>query len=104
MHWLIAALENLAKPAAEQEAYLRELGTAPCSDELALEFSEALCLIELEGDVRSRLDELDAWLHSMSGSERAQLWQVSALHSAPEWAEVRRRAAEGLALLKERSD
>lgn len=92
------AVQRLAAPAVEQEAFLRELGTAPSADELALEFSDALMVEKgaLEDAVRSAAVQLDEHLTALSGPQNASVWTVAALHAAPEWARVRELAAETL--------
>ena len=99
---LLAAVERLAAAADEQEAYLRQLGTAPSADELALEFTDAFVV------ARERLDEsaadaatrLDDYLVEISGSDKAELWTVSALRDAPEWVRVRHLAGVVLRRLR----
>lgn len=95
------ALLRLSLSAKEQEAYLRQLGTAPSADELALEFSDALGLVQeqLDEDARTASSRLDRHLEEMSGGERAELWTVAALHAAPEWTRVRQLAHEALRAL-----
>ena len=93
---LIAALERLAQPSADQRAYLTELRVSPSCDELALEFADALAGAQPQGDAGKWLTELDQLLESMSGAERASLWQLEALETAPEWAAVRHLASRAL--------
>jgi hypothetical protein len=49
--------------------------------------------------LRERVRLLSQSLDAMSGQENARRWQRQALHE-PEWAEVRRRAAEALAVFE----
>ncbi len=99
---LIATLERLAASGAQQEAYLRRLGTAPSLDELALEFDDEYApLRHRPSDPQaSTFDEalaaLDACLRRFGGASNAHLWVVEALER-PEWQEVRRLAQRALA-------
>ncbi|MBI2374518.1 MAG: hypothetical protein HYV07_11035 [Deltaproteobacteria bacterium] len=94
-------LLHLAATASEQEAYLRTLGTAPSTDELALEFSDAFGVVEEQLDENERRisTRLDRYLEGMSGSDHVQLWTIDALHSAREWACVRKLADEVLRVI-----
>lgn len=96
------ALVRLRSSAKNQEAYLRQLGTAPSADELALEFSDAFGVLEGELDepAFAAASRLDSYLEEMSSSEHAELWTIRALHTAPEWAHVRELAEEALRLLE----
>jgi hypothetical protein len=92
-------LARLAAPAEEQIAHLQELGTWPSADELALElddlvgfFPEARSRGELSEEEETLIRQVDDLLERMSGKEQAELWNVSQLASAKEWAEVRRLA------------
>lgn len=98
---LRTALQRLASSPADQETFLRELGTAPSVDELAIEFSDMLGVLQgsLEEPALSLAIRLDRYLEGISGGEHADLWTVSALHSAQEWARVRRLAGEVLEAL-----
>jgi len=86
-----SSTERLASAADEQEAYLRQLGTAPSADELALEFTDALMVekTHLDEGERTAALHLDEYLSQISGEENAELWTIAALHHAPEWAHVR---------------
>lgn len=96
-------LELLASRADEQEEYLRQLGTAPSADELAIEFSDALAIEKglLEERVRTTALALDRYLESISGQENENLWSVDALHVSREWETVRQLAADLLNLMDE---
>lgn len=98
------ALEHLAADAQAQESYLREWGTWPSLDELALELDAVAGASEIWTPpvLRERVRLLDQKLDLMSGQEHAELWEAEALH-APEWAEVRRLAADALDALGGRS-
>lgn len=97
---LVEAVERLAAAPDSQEAYLRQLGSYPSLDELALEFDDAFV------PVRSMLDDstswavelrrLDAKLTSISGQHHAGLWFASAL-TGEEWNEVRALARKAIA-------
>lgn len=103
---LAEALARLAAPAAEQRAYVRALGTAPCIDELALEFDDMYVVKPLmlsRGALSTAetvpLDAVDALLKAMSGRHQAVLWDLDALDK-PEWARVRELARSALSCLE----
>jgi len=103
---LAETLLRLASPAAEQRAYIRALGTAPCIDELALEFDDMFVVTPLmlsRGALspaeKLPLDAVDAQLKAMSGRHQAALWDLDAL-DRPEWARVRELARSALSRLK----
>jgi hypothetical protein len=97
---LLEVLARLAAPADEQIVYLQDLGTWPGADELALELDdlvgflpEAVGCGELSEEEESLIRRVDDLLERMSGEEHAELWNVSQLALAKEWAEVRRLAS-----------
>ena len=94
----LEAVQRLAASPEEQQAYLRQLGTAPSADELALEFSDALMLEKglLDDAVRAAAVQLDEQLAGMGGPQHEELWTVAALHTSEEWRRVRELAAETL--------
>ena len=78
---------------------MKQLGSYPSLDELALEFDDALRAPQ-SGD-RSQawadaLGQLNTKLNAMSGEQNAALWRVEAL-TTTEWAEVRALAQNALA-------
>ncbi len=90
------ALEHLAADARAQERHLRELGSWPSLDELALEFDdiegtagEAARLGRISPEACRRIEALDALLESMSGPGNGNLWSDSALSERAEWVTVR---------------
>ncbi len=98
---LRTALQALAAPAEQQLA--RYPSFAVVADELALDFDDALGLLEAQSAPLTKaqmagLLALDALLNQMSGSERADLWTSHALRSAAEWEEVRSASIEVLEL------
>ena len=104
MEWrekqLLESVKSLAAPPDEQVAYLRQLGTFPSVDELALEFDnmfDAAGTDPLGGarEWQEAVRRLDLILRRMSGPENAHLWVVEAL-DGPEWAEVRGAARHAL--------
>lgn len=99
------AVERLAAAAGEQEAYLRQLGTTPSTDELALEFSDVLMVERgnLGEPARTAALLLDQYLTEISGAENADLWTVAALHGSAEWARIRRLAADVLQRIDEQT-
>jgi hypothetical protein len=99
---LADALAHLAADAREQEAYLRELGTWPSLDELALELDDVTGASEAPAETVKRLRLLAEKLAEMSGQVNARLWEPDAL-SSHEWEEVRRLAKDALAALRRHS-
>jgi hypothetical protein len=102
MRWrereLLESLKRLAAPADEQVAYLRDLGSFPSLDELALEFDDVFGppgTPPPEGPWADALSKLAAALNAMSGQENSHLWTADALNG-PEWAEVRSLAREAI--------
>ena len=87
-------VERLASSADVQDQYLRQLGTAPSADELALEFSDALesARGNLPEALREAAAALDRQLDLMSGDANASLWNLDALRVSPEWKKVRELA------------
>ena len=102
---IVETLSRLAAPCRRQEAYLREFGTWPSLDELALEFDDAYRPLVtptpdpgLPSLAVARLGMLDRKLAEM-GKGGPALWSDSALASDPAWAEVRAFAAAALEAL-----
>jgi hypothetical protein len=92
---LLSAVKALAAPPDERGIAIGE-GTV---DDLALDL-DAEPSHDEQPDVAGALDELDALLDSMSGSDRAHLWTFEAL-AGPEWRQVRAAARKVLALRRE---
>lgn len=95
----------LAADANEQMKYIQESGVHV--DELALEFDDALYLVNAmrtEGTwnnaVFDAIQSLDDRLDSLSGPRNSALWTCEALRDATEWVEVRRLATNCLNLLQ----
>lgn len=99
-------LGRLAASADEQSSYLVRLGTAPSTDELALELDDldGPLQILLEGGVVTphafeavrRVREL---LQAMSEDPPEGFWEVQSLASSFEWARIREQAAVALSCL-----
>lgn len=92
---LLRAVARLALPPEDQAVYLRDLRTAPSTDELALEFDYGYQMVNqfvragwLTSTEVGILQEINALLTKMSGHANAPLWTVDAL-TGPEWAKVR---------------
>ena len=103
---LIAALTRLALPASEQARYLKEIGTAPSADELALELDDFVPMLPTavrDGAVSESqavaIKNVSDYVDSFSGPENAPLWEMSELYRAPQWEELRRLASTALKLL-----
>jgi hypothetical protein len=104
---LTAAVARLAAPAAVQSEYLLGSGTYPSADELALEFHD---LAMAEGQLREAtcgdpqalqlIRSLDKKLEDFSGADHVDDWDVAALATSPNWAEVRQIAQRLLATLR----
>jgi hypothetical protein len=94
------ALEHLAADAEMQEQYLRQLGTWPSLDELALELDDVASASEAWApqELREAVQPVSRKLDEMSGEQNAELWEPEALRGN-EWAEVRRLAARALVAL-----
>jgi hypothetical protein len=98
---LRAAVERLAASPERQLEWLRELGTLPSLDELALEFDDEFCRMRSTVDRTSSmraLTALDEQLSLMGGPENAGLWRPGALDGA-EWSRVRELAVSALSEL-----
>jgi hypothetical protein len=98
---LRAAVERLAASPERQLAWLRELGTFPLLDELALEFDDEFDRMGSSVDHASSmraLTALDEQLSLMGGPENAGLWWPEALDGA-EWSQVRELAVRALSEL-----
>ena len=99
---LTRTLRNLAASPKEQVRYLTELGTAPCVDELALEFDDALHLVDRDAlrckfpDAELSLSALNTELSALSGKAQTNLWTADALEQSNEWARVRGLARQVL--------
>jgi hypothetical protein len=100
---LVHALQALAAPAEEQLA--RCPAFVVKADELALDYADALLLItdcpqvSLTPEQQAALEAVDHLLDRMTGEKNEALWTEAALHTAPEWQEVRCLAREGLLAL-----
>ena len=103
---LIAALTRLALPASEQARYLTEIGTAPSTDELALELDDFVPMLPtavrdgaLSETQALAIKNVSDYVDSFSGPENAPLWEMSELYRARQWEELRRLASSALKLL-----
>ncbi|MBB4905042.1 hypothetical protein [Actinophytocola algeriensis] len=103
------SLAVLGLPAESQVQWLNSLGlpgNAYEADELAHEFGDGVLLVRQLVDhgwiseiAADKIQELDDFLGEMSGPEHAEIWKVSALGQASEWAKVRDMAVNILLLL-----
>ena len=95
------ALDRLAADPETQARYLRQLGSWPSLDELALELDDVAAASEswTSPALRDRVRLLSVKLSEMSGEANARLWQSESLHTA-EWADVRALAAQALEVMK----
>jgi hypothetical protein len=108
---LLDATKRLAEPAEAQAQYLKEFGTYPNLDELALLYHDfAIAARQLGGKKEATLEalravrELDAKLSSFSGSDNAAEWQAPALFHSANWAQVRELAKNVVSLLEATPD
>ena len=87
-------VENLSSSAERQASYLEALGTAPSSDELAIEFDDAYrtVIAQLSGRASQLAEELNEMLESMSGEASGHLWTIESLHGEEKWTKVRQLA------------
>src|SRR3954470_24554201 len=90
---ILKAIEPLSFSIDQQINYLKNLGTYPSADELALEFDDAFQrykgmisegMLEEFSDISFQLGEIDNILNAMSESGNPDLWSVQALQS-PHW-------------------
>jgi len=95
-------LHNLSSPYDVQVNYLKTLGTYPEMDELALEFDDVFCLLQLEANPYSLsfelidiLKKLDAILDENSGDANRDFWDIE-VSGQSEWEIVRRISKEAL--------
>jgi hypothetical protein len=107
---LVATVERLADTPDEQRDYLSGLGTQGLTDELALEFDDALQPVRHQFDVLGvqasvvvRIEALANALSAMGGAGHEWLWRPEAL-DGPEWSNVRAIAAEIIGALGVRGD
>jgi len=96
---LLEATRILAAPPEAQAQHLTELGVAPLADELALEYADVAGAVVANPGLLTTTQtlgvlELDRLLSQLSGSEHAEQWTIGALHTADEWAEIRRLAQQ----------
>lgn len=97
---LRACVARLAEPSDRQLEWLRELGTFPSLDELALEFDDEFARVRAaSGCGRSAAGQallaLDEQLARMSGPANADLWTPRALDGEA-WSRVRDLARRAL--------
>lgn len=101
---LMKAINLLSSTKEQQVHYLRELGTYPSIDELALEFDDSYKMYKggvSEGKfeelttITPQLERIDYLLKTMSESNRQDLWSVEALEST-QWNEIRDLAKSSL--------
>lgn len=104
---LLDAAKRLAEPAEAQVQYLKDFGTYPNLDELALlyhDFAVAARQLgrkqEVTLEALRAIRELDVKLTSFSGSDNAAEWQAPALFHSANWAEVRELAKNVVLLLE----
>ena len=102
----VRATAVLALAAAQQETWLASLDIQVPVDELALEFEDGHLLLPqwvdvgwLPADAVPAWNALDAALTAMSGAANGELWTLTALHQAPEWARIRELAVAVLLAL-----
>src|SRR5579863_3842993 len=97
------ALTLLAAPPATQLNHLNALGLPGGIDELALEYDDIAAAAdglfqagEIDNRLRDCVKQLTSFLGQFGGQENALLWTPEAIHSAPQWDQVRRMAADCL--------
>lgn len=99
----VRATAVLALGPTQQVAWLESLDIQVPVDELALEFEDGHLLLAqwveagwLPPEAVPAFSAVDDALTGMSGAEHAELWTVTALHEAHEWARVRELATQVL--------
>lgn len=97
---LVATIGRLAQSPDEQREYLLGLGAQGLTDELALEFDDALQplrhqfeVLGVSAPVVIRIEALANVLSAMGGADREWLWRPEAL-GRPEWLNVREIAVD----------
>jgi len=103
---LVKSLRVLALNASQQKEYLRDLGTYPSTDEIAIEFDDAFKFFisnneheKFEGtkfllNVNLINDKLDFF----SSLEESEIWYVDSLDKEP-WCEIRQLAIDSISAL-----
>lgn len=96
---LVDAIEVLAYKSEKQIAFLKNLGTYPSLDELALQFDDGYLAFRNSADVvkelREKLEQIDAIFDHMSDSPDKSLWEASSL-DRDGWNDIRNLAEEVL--------
>jgi hypothetical protein len=95
---LRTAVKRLAYPERDGLAYLRQRGSYPSLDELALALDDELGRVRTQLPLDHPLLRLGKQLSEMSGRENVALRDADALDAEP-WMAVRRIAIEALAEL-----
>jgi hypothetical protein len=102
------ALQLISSSSKDQINYLRELGTYPSTDELALQFDDAFKVylgnddkeqISVNDSLQEKLRNIALLFNQMSDSNDKSLWDVVSLER-PEWIKVRTLAKEALQLME----
>ncbi|MTW14585.1 hypothetical protein GM658_28655 [Pseudoduganella eburnea] len=91
--------QSIAQPSAVQIALFPEF--VEVADELALGWEEAIhdlkgICTHLQPAQIAAIEELDAFMASISGQSHAQLWTMDALKTSPEWQTLRELANQVL--------
>lgn len=106
---IIEALKILAERKDKQISYLKDLGTYPSTDELALQFSDTYQVFKgsLEDSLGSalsiekvlkNLDSINCIFDRMSNTSDNSFWDISSLDNE-EWDNLRKLAVETLPLI-----
>src|SRR6266851_5587066 len=90
------ALAHLAADPDAQAGYLKQLGTWPSLDELALELDDVAEASKpgMSSRLSEVVDRLSSRLDAMSGADHADLWEPNALHAAEWRSRARRRSRQ----------
>ena len=100
---ILKTIENLSLSSEAQIKYLKNLGTYPSVDELAIEFDDAF--VTLKGRINEKLEEiesLNSLLDELNNKGDTDIWNVKSLDTPP-WEEIRKLAESILLKNKEAS-
>jgi hypothetical protein len=106
LNLLVRSLKILASNASQQKEYLRNLGTYPSTDEIAIEFDDAFKSFisynedeKLEGtEFLLKINLINDKLDSFSSLEGSEIWYVDSLDKES-WCEIRQLAIDSISAL-----
>jgi hypothetical protein len=98
---ILHCIELLAANSDAQRSYLKQSGSYPCTDEIALEFDDAYRRFAAETDseipqsIIIKIDLLNSMLDRLSDSHDENIWNESSLETS-HWNEIRNTAVSVL--------